>query len=76
MGIDALTVVIAMLFKIAAVTFTVAVPLMDPKVAVTVELPTAAPVTKPGLPFPTVTIVPDVAVHDASFVRSFVVLSV
>jgi len=76
LGIDALTVVIAMVFKIAAVTFTVAFPLIDPKVAVTVEFPAAAPVTRPGLPFPIVTVALDVAVHDASFVRSFVVLLV
>lgn len=69
-----MTVVIAMLFKIAAVTFTVVFPLIDPKVAAMVELPTEAPVTNPGLPF--VTVAPEVADHEASLVRSFVVLLV
>ena len=39
--------VMEMDFRIAAVTLTVAFPLTVPRVAVTVALPTAAPVTKP-----------------------------
>ena len=47
LAIEPFAALMAMDFKSAAVTVTVAVPLTVPKVAVTVAVPRAAPVTRP-----------------------------
>lgn len=74
-GREVFGVLMAMDFNIAAVTVTVVVPLTDPKVAVTVELPAALPVTSPLLPFVLLTLASVVALQLAMAVRSSVLLS-
>lgn len=75
LGMEELGAVTAIDFRIAAVTSTLVAPLIEPKVAVTVEVPTAEPVTRPWSPLALPTVASEVEDQDATAVKSLVVLS-
>jgi hypothetical protein len=75
LGREAFGVLMAMDFNMAAVTVTVVVPLIDPKAAITVELPTLLPLTSPLLAFALLTLASVVALQVVMAVRSLVLLS-